>query len=335
MNPTVSVVIAAHNGLDHIEACLNSLFAQDYPSFEVIVVDNASTDGSPERVERIFPLAKLVRSPVNLAYGKGNNLGASLAQGQFLLFLNHDTIVTDEFLIELMKVVQGSPEVGVAQSKILMASNPNLIDSAGAYLTKTGMWVHRDHGQPDRILDNTPIEILGACGACLMVRRSLFEALGGFDPDFVIYFDDADLCWRARLLGKRTLLVPSSVIYHWGGATTRRLPSSFTVFHSFKNRLCSLIKLLSLQDLVVVLPIQLGLCLGGALAYFLRLNPANGIAILRALRWNAANLGETLKKRNAVRRALPDKHRHLYKDFVIPFPLGYFIRTSLRYLAKW
>jgi hypothetical protein len=321
--------------MDHIHACLESLFAQDYPRFEVIVVDNASTDGLPEYVERSFPQVSVLRSPVNLAYGKGNNLGASLANGQFLLFLNHDTIVTDAFLIELMKVVQTRPEVGVAQSKILMASNPNLIDSAGAYLTKTGMWVHRDHGLPDRIVDTNPIEILGACGACLMVRRGLFETLGGFDPDFVIYFDDADFCWRARLLGKITVLVPSSVIYHWGGATTQRLPSSFTVFHSFKNRLCSLIKLLSLRDLVVVLPIQLGLCFGGALAYFLRLNPANGIAILRAMLWNAANLARTLKKRKVVRRALPDKHRQLYEDLMIPFHLGYFIRTSLRYLSRW
>jgi hypothetical protein len=331
----VSIIIAAHNGMDHIGKCLDSVFAQDYSGFEVIVVDNASTDGMSDYVRRNRPLVRLLKSPLNLAYGKGNNLGASVAKGDLLLFLNHDVIVTNTFLSELVRVMHANSEIGVAQSKIMMASNPSLIDSVGAYLTTTGVWVHPNHGEPDGMGNPGPIEILGACGACLMVRRDVFEELGGFDPDFVIYYDDADLAWRARLQGAKVVVVPGSVVYHWGGATTRRLPSAFTVYHSFKNRLCSLIKLMSVRDLTVALPVQTALCLAGALAYFLRAKPANALAILRSLMWNAANLRRTLEKRNRIRMSLTGAQRETYRDLMVSLPLGYFMRTSFGYVSKW
>jgi hypothetical protein len=321
--------------MDHIEQCLDSVIAQNYPSFEVIVVDNDSTDGMSNHLRSHYPLVKLVISPLNLAYGKGNNLGASVAKGELLLFLNHDVVVTNGFLSELVDVMHANDAIGVAQSKIMMASSPDLVDSVGAYVTKTGVWVHPNHGEPDRMGNKRPIDILGACGACLMVRRDVFRALGGFDPDFVIYYDDADLSWRARLLGARAVVVPGSVVYHWGGATTRKLPSAFTVHHSFKNRLCSLIKLMSVRDLVVALPIQLALSLAGSLAYFLRAKPSSGLAILRALLWNVVNLRKSLEKRTRIGANLVAGQREVYRDLVVSLPLDYLMRTSFSYVSKW
>ena len=299
------------------------------------MVDNASSDGSGDYVKLHFPQVRQIRSEINLAYGLGNNIGADIASGELLLFLNHDTVVTSEFLTELVKVMERHPEIGLAQSKIMMASEPGLIDSIGAYFTWTGMWVHPNHGELDENPSSDPLQVLGTCGASLIVRSTLFDALGGFDPDFLIYFDDLDLAWRARLIGSEAVVVPRSIIYHWGGATTQELPSVFTVFHSFKNRLCSLLKILSVRELVLVLPIHLAICIAGCLAYILRLKPANGLAILRALLWNATSIRGTLDKRRRIFNSSRGDQRKSYKDLIRPLPLSYFLRTSFGYVAKW
>ena len=334
-NPLVSVILAPHNGMDHIQKCLDSVLGQAYENFEIILVDNASTDGTAEFVKERYPQVRQIESSENLAYGPGNNLGASIAKGGLLLFLNHDTIVTDEFLVELVRAMEAEPEIAVAQSKIMMASNQELIDSAGAFLTWTGMWFHPGRG--DRVAyDATgPVDVLGAAGACVLVRSAIYEELRGFDPDFRIYFDDADFSWRARLMGSRVVVVLKSVVYHWGGATTQTLPPAFTVFHSFKNRLCSLIKLLSLTDLILVLPVHLTFCLAASAAYALSLKPANAYAILRALWWNLTNVKRTLNKRKEFTGGLGAASKNIFKDYRKPLPVSWFMRTSMEYFSRW
>ena len=334
-SPLVSVIITSRDGLEYIPACLDSVFAQSYQKIEVILVDNASTDGSLEFVSKNYPQVRAMRSETNRGYGGGNNLGASIANGEHLLFLNHDTIVTKGFLAELVRGISSDPTIGIAQSKILMAADPGIVESVGAYLTMAGIWIHPHRGDREDVVDPEPKDILGACGTCMLVRSRLFKQLGGFDSDFIVYYDDADLSWRARLLGFRAVNVPSSVIHHWGGGTTELLPSIFTVYHSFKNRLCSLIKLLSPLDLLLVLPLHVSLSIGGALAYFFKRKPSNGIAVLRAMVWNARNLGATIEKRRLVQQTLSGDQRSKYGGLVRPFPLKYFISTSLGYMTKW
>lgn len=331
----VSIILAPHNGMDHIDACIESLQSQGLSDVEMIVVDNASTDGTARFVAEHHPHIRVIRSDQNLAYAGGNNLGASAANGKYLLFLNHDTLATEGFLQELVRILDSHPEVGVVQSRVMMATHTGRIDSIGAYLTMTGMWVHPFQGDTFKGGDDSLAEVLGACGACLMIRRELFFQLGGFDSDFVIYFEDADLSLRVRNLGYQVVVALQSVILHWGGATTRELPSRFTVFHSFKNRLCLMIKNLQASDLLLSLPIHLGLCIGAMFAYLLRLKLGNSLAIASALSWNAANLGSTLQKRREARihdhaaRSIP------YRALIRPLPISYFIRTSLAYLSKW
>ena len=333
--PAVSIVIASHEGMEYLPACLESVFAQTYSDFEAIFVDSASTDGSLDYVTATHPTVRVIRSDVNLGFGKGNNLGASSAKGKYILFLNPDTIVTKDFLHPLVQELESNPGVGAAQSKIMRASNPGIIDSAGAYLTWTGVWVHFGRGEPNELIGSDPLEVLGACGTCLLVRRDLFEELNGFDPDFFVYFDDADFSWRVWLRGFGVVMVPKSVIYHWGSGTTKLLPSVFTVFHSFKNRVCSLLKLLSATDLIVIMPVHLTLCVAGTIAYFIKLKPSNGIAIIRALAWNLLNLRRTLQKRSTIAKSLSDDHRSKYRELMRPLPLGYFVRTSLGYVSDW
>lgn len=333
--PLVSIIIATHNGGRFLNPCLASVFAQSYPEFEVIFVNNASTDSSTELIRRDYPSVRIFDSDQNLGYGGGNNVGAAISKGELLLFLNHDTIVSDDFLTELVIALQADPSIGMAQSKILSAMNPEIVETTGAYLTRTGMWIHSNRWEHDKKPAAKPLPVMGACGTCLLVRRTVFELLGGFDPDFIVYYDDADLSWRAWLAGYQVLSVPSSTIRHWGSGTTNTLPSTFTVYHSFKNRLCSLIKLLSRRDLFSILPVHLLLCLAGAGAYLLRLKPNNSAAVVRGLIWNARELRQTLRKRAAVQRILAGDHASNYRELLRSLPISYFVRTSFGYVAKW
>lgn len=321
--------------MKYIPECFRSVYSQSYEDFEVIMVDNASTDESASYVEQNYPDAIVIRSKSNLVYGPGNNLGARRARGKILLFLNHDTVVTSDFLTDLVTAMHNDADIGIAQSRILRASSPELVDSVGAYLARSGMWIHPFQGEPDQSEGSTPYDVLGTSGACLMVTAELFDELGGFDPDFLIYFDDYDLSWRARLLGYRAVVVPESTIYHWGGATTQALPSAFTVFHSFKNRLCSLIKLLPPLDLLRTLPIHLLLCFGGGIGYTIRLNPSNSLAISKAILWNVLNLPETLEKRRQISQVSLDDMGKDQSPLSRPMQMAYFLRTSLEYFSKW
>ena len=334
--PRVAVIIAHLNGRDLLPACLGSLFRQNYPNYEVTVVDNGSTDGSVEFVRRSYPQVKIVQNRTNLGYAGANNVGAERSDGELLLFLNHDTVVSEDFLIELVNVLLQDPSVGIVQSKMLMAKNPGLIDSVGSYFTRTGILVHKDRALPDSCAPAIPVEVFGATGACLLVRRQLFEALRGFDSDYVIYYEDTDLSWRTWLLGYKVLLVPSSVIWHWGGATTSRyLPSPFTIFHTFKNRLCSLIKLLPSSELVLVLPLHLLICLGGAAAYLIHLKLTSGWAILKALLWNFQHVGETMTKRKEIGDLATVPRGSLFPRLQRPMPADYFMAVSRGYLSSW
>lgn len=335
MNPLVSIILVAHNGMDHIQKCLDSVIRQAYENIEIILVDNASTDGTADFVKEHYPQVRQIRNKKNLAYGPGNDVGVSIAEGDLLLFLNHDTLVTDDFLLELIRAMEGDPEIAVAQSLIMMTTDPEIIDSAGAFLTWTGMWFHPGRGEPIAYNGTEPVDVLGAAGACVLVRMAIYKKLQGFDPDFRIYFDDADFSWRARLIGNRVVMVPKSVIYHWGGATTQKMPSAFTVFHSFKNRFCSLIKLLSLRDLIWVLPVHLTICLAASAAYALSLKPANAYAILRALWWNLTNVRRTLNKRKEFTGGLGAAPKHIFEDYRKPLPVSWFMRTSMDYFSRW
>lgn len=332
----ISIVIANHNGMEFLPECLESLFAQDHQRTEVILVDNASLDGSADFAERKFPEVKVIRSDTNLGYAGGNNLGALHCKGEFLLFLNHDTRVTATFLTELLEVMKRQTNVGIVQSKMLQARDPDLIDSIGSYFTRTGILLHSDNGCPDSPGPMNPREVFGATGACLMIRSEIFKILEGFDSDYVIYFEDTDLSWRTWLLGYKVMVVLRSVIYHQGGATTQHhLPSQFTVYHSFKNRICSLIKLLSTRNILVILPLHLFICLGGSLAYFFRFKIANGLAILRAIAWNVRNLPQTMRKRRTISRLARIERDSVFPRLLRPMPASYFLSFCRNYLARW
>ena len=229
----IRVIVLHWNGRRWLERCLAALQRQQGCAFEVVVVDNASTDGSADIVAQRFPDYRLLALESNVGFAAGNNAGARGATADYLVFLNNDTEVEPGWLAALVAPVERDPSIGLVTSQILFMDDPERVDSAGdGYLRCGGAFKHR-HGQLSEGRSGE-IEVFGACGAGFLIRRGLFERLGGFDEDFFMVYEDVDLSYRARLLGSRCVLARAAVVRHAGSASLGRV-SPRAVFYGQRN----------------------------------------------------------------------------------------------------
>jgi GT2 family glycosyltransferase len=247
--PEASVIIVNHNGRAHLESCLRSLVFDDPQDYEIIVVDNVSSDGSADHVEWAFPSVRVIRNRINGGFGQGSNLGARCARGEYLAFLNPDTVAKPGWLSVLVLALKDRPWAGLATPKILLLSDPRRINTCGNMLHLTGLTLCRGMNLGrDAFAECEKISAIS--GAAFVVRRELFNALGGFDESFFLYMEDTDLSYRARLAGFECLYVPSAVVFH--DYALRFGPSK--TFLQERNRYLMLLKAMRWRSLLVLLP---------------------------------------------------------------------------------
>ena len=244
-----SIIIVNYNGGDGLRQCLASLLPDLSAEAEVIVVDNASTDGSADDAEHAFPAVRLVRNTANLGFGAGNNVGARYASGEYLVFLNPDTTVEPGWLAALIGALDADPRAGLATPKILLLRDPGRINTCGNEMHCSGLTLCRGLGL-DRGELGLAAEVSAVSGAAFAIRRELFESLGGFDEAFFLYMEDTDLSWRARLMGYRCLYVPASIVYH---DYALRFGPQKTLYQE-RNRYLMLLKVLRWRTLAALLP---------------------------------------------------------------------------------
>jgi GT2 family glycosyltransferase len=319
--PSVSIVIATMRGGDDLDACLQSIAAQAYPELEVIVIDNGSTDTELARIPGRFAHARVLRNEENLGFVGANNQGIAASTGELVLLLNDDTVLEPGAIGKLVHSLVERPSWAAAQAKLVRMDDPNLLDTAGSFLTATGFLVHRGSGEPQEGFDEAD-EIFAAKGAALLIRSAALRQVGAFDPDFFAYFEETDLCWRLWLAGWQVGFAPDARVRHKLGATAGSLPSELVQFHSFKNRICTLAKNLGPLRLAWMLPYHLALCLALAAWYSVRGKPRLGVAILRALAWNVGQLARTFSKRRSVQSLRRIDDRELMQQILRPTPLG-------------
>ncbi len=224
--PLVSIIIVNYNGKSYLEKCLQSIMDNHYKKFEVIVVDNHSTDGSTELVRKKYPKVQIISLDKNYGFAEPNNIGAKNSKGEMLFFLNNDTKLCTDSIVELVKTLE-KPEIDIAQSLLLKPDGK--VDSSGDFLTSFGI------AYSSKSMDSKIKEILSARGASFMVKKDVFWGLRGFDKNFFVSFEDVDLGLRAWIRGYTVVLVPSSIVYHVGGKTVATLDS--IRFHGAKNTL--------------------------------------------------------------------------------------------------
>ncbi len=227
-NPSVSIIIVNYNGKELLKQCLISLEKINFNSFEIILVDNNSTDDSIDFVTKNFPKIILIKLEKNYGFAEPNNIASKIAKGKYLLFLNNDTTVTENFLSELMMVIESDKKIAICQSLLLKPDGT--VDSSGDFIDPLGI-VYNSKTIPDK-----EREISSARGACMLIKKNIFNELGGFDKQFFVSFEDVDIGWRAWIKGYKVMLATKSIVYHLGGQTVEKIKSDLA-FHGFKNQL--------------------------------------------------------------------------------------------------
>ncbi|MDD2751787.1 MAG: glycosyltransferase family 2 protein [Candidatus Omnitrophica bacterium] len=328
----VSVVIVNYNAKTYIEPCLDSVLKTNYDNFEVIVVDNGSSDASPEYLRRVSmekPVIKPIFNKENLGPAKARNQGVDKAIGECIAFIDNDTTVHPDWIINALKVLDSDPGIGACQCKLIIKNTDNLIDSLGEYLGQNGFLVQvvlpgeeKDTGKYNDIKD-----IFAAKSAGMFVRRDLFVKIGGFDSEYFIYLEESDLCWRVWLRGFRVVLAPDSIVYHNFGTSSVVLPERIdylTKFHGTKNYIATWLKNAGLKNLFKVLPVHIGIWIAVALIFLSRGRFKSAKWIFQGILWNARNFRKIMGKREIVQSLRVCSDAEIFPKIIRKKSFGYF-----------
>jgi GT2 family glycosyltransferase len=322
-NIGISAVVVNYNGSKILAGCISTLLNQTRPPLEIILVDNGSTDDSVRMVREKFPEVNVLRCEVNLGYAEGNNIGSKVAQGEFLVLVNNDAELDSRCLEQLSTSLSSEPDLVAVQGKVLRQGQPSTLDSSGSYLTPIGFLYHIGFDKPDTHVKES--YVFSAKGVCMMIRRDLFHYLGGFDSDYFAYFEESDFCWRAWIAGYKVKVVPTSLTYHMVGYTSTKFTRGFIDYHSFKNRICSIIKNCESPNLLFMLASHLTVCILIIAGLTVKNQKQRAVGILRALVWNGTNLRLTLKKRQFIQSELRKvSDRVIFQELLVSPGLRYY-----------
>lgn len=282
MSPAVSVIVVNWNSGPWLAQCCAALRAQTCTDFELILVDNASSDTSLAAALPLPGQAQLLRQTHNLGFAAANNLAARTARGHWLAFLNPDALPAPDWLAHLLAATRAFPQFDLFGCRQLMAAHTHLLDGIGDAYHVSGLAWRIGHGMADGRQSRMPTEIFSPCAAAALIRRDLFAAAAGFDEDFFCYLEDVDLGFRLRLAGARALYVPDAVVRHAGSVCSGRR-SDFTVFHSQRNLVWVFAKCMPWPLALLYLPAHL-LMNVAAIGHFVRRGQTG--VVLRA-KWAA------------------------------------------------
>ena len=234
--PLISVVLVAWNSGTHLSHCLGNLRAQTLQDFEIILVDNGSTDLALDDLESLWPesMLRLVKMGKNEGFAVANNIGARLAKGKWLVLLNTDAFPEPDWLERLTQAAENNPEFTFFASRQIQANNPQLLDGTGDAYHVSGLAWRQNYNQLASGYGKQPIEIFSACAAAALYSLDDFMEIGGFDEDYFSYFEDVDLSFRLRLTGRRCCYVPEAIVYHVGSASTGKT-SDFSLYYGHRN----------------------------------------------------------------------------------------------------
>lgn len=286
--PSVAVVILNWNGRKFLEQFLPSVLGSTYPSLQIVVADNGSTDDSIAWLNTNYPMVRQLRSPVNEGFAKGYNTALAQVQADYYVLLNSDVQVTPGWIDPIVRLMENQPQIAACQPKILSYDQPRLFEYAGG----SGGWVDA-YGYPfcrGRIFDrcekdegqyDDPCPVFWASGCAMFVKASVYHEMNGLDDLFFAHQEEVDLCWRMQLSGYLVYVCPESVVYHVGGGS---LPQGNPrkVYLNYRNSLMMLYKNLSVADRIWKLPLRMTLDGVSGLKELFAGKPANMAAIVKA-----------------------------------------------------
>ncbi|MCM3747648.1 glycosyltransferase family 2 protein [Paenibacillus pasadenensis] len=253
---SVTIVIPNFNGEQYIETCLDSLNQQIYKDFDVIFVDNGSSDCSLTLIRKKYSEVKIVELDKNLGFSAAVNLGIKLSRSKYVVLLNTDTKALDNWLEELVGEMERQPDAFSCSSKMLQYNHPDLIDDAGDEFTAFGFAYQAGHGKSSNLYTECR-KVFSACAGAAIYRREFFDEIGYFDERFFAYMEDVDLGFRARVLGYENIYCPTAIIYHIGSATSGGGINSFKLRLTGRNTIFLLKKNMPLLLIALNIPFLL------------------------------------------------------------------------------
>ena len=321
--PLVSIVVLNYNGKHHLKTCLDSLLRTKYPNFEIILVDNGSTDGSVEFVQQNYPTVKIVRLSKNIYTAGGFMAGAIVAKGKYVALLNNDIEADENWLMPLVEILEKMPWVAAADAKYMNFYERNRFDDSAA----AGRWIDyfgNNHTRGVNEIDygqyNKPTYIMGVL---TIFRRDILLEIGGFDLSYIFGYEDIDIGWRLYLAGYKVLYVPESTIYHKSGASSRgrigvRRPRPEFYYLNKRNRLITLMKNYSVGNMLITLFVTYLEYLLTALYFLSTGNKVYGLQVARAMIWPFKNLRKIMCKRALVQKLRKRSDREI-KIYIVPY----------------
>ena len=254
----VTIIIPNYNGKHFMEPCLQSLSEQTCRDFKVLVVDNASSDGSLEYMSEHYPDIEVISLKKNYGFSKAVNVGIEHSTTPYVILLNNDTTVDTHYVEEMIKAIEKSPRIFSVSSKMIQIYHPELIDSAGDLYTLMGWGVCRGTGRP--VSNYTKADqIFTACAGAAIYRRNAFSKIGLFDENHFAYLEDIDVGYRAKIYGYKNTYCPTALVYHVGSGTSGSKYNSFKVKLSARNNIYLNYKNMPFLQLVLnFIPLFLG-----------------------------------------------------------------------------
>ncbi len=321
-NVRVSIIIPHWNGIDTLSECLTSLFKTRHDSYEVIVVDNASTDGSQTWVKNTYPNVKLIENEKNYGYAGGCNRGALEANGNYLVFLNNDTTQDPDWIQSLEKLMKKDRMIAAAQPKVLNYFNKNIFDYAG------GAGGHMDwfcfpyargrifsKQEMDTGQYNDSKQCFWSSGTAFMVSKELFFKAGKFDEYFFSHMEEIDLCWRLQAMGFQIWVQPDAIVYH-KNALSMPMNSHKKYYLNHRNSLLMLFGNYSFKNTLILGSgrIMFELIAFGYSMLKLDWNHASGI--IRSLLYILFHINFILKKRYNFKKIRTKKDKDIMKNML-------------------
>lgn len=286
--PSVAVIILNWNGITLLSNFLPSVIKTNYPNLQLIVGDNASSDGSVEFVQQNFPTVRIIQNAENYGFAEGYNRIIDQVEADYYVLLNSDVEVPENWIEPVISAMEADPQVAVAQPKIIWQKDKTKFEYAGAaggFMDINSYPFCRgrifDQLETDSGQYNDAKEIFWASGAAFFIKRKQWEQGGGLDPDLFAHMEEIDLCWRLKNMGYRIIYCPDAEVYHVGGGTLDA-NNPYKVFLNFRNNLMIMQRNLPLAEAWLYIPIRFCIDFVAWLQFLVKGKPKFAMAVSKA-----------------------------------------------------
>lgn len=323
----ISIVIANYNGANYLRACLTSLLKSSVTNYEIIIIDNNSTDSSIEIVNEFKKKdsrIKILRNKVNIGVPASRNIAISNCRGEIIILLDNDTEVKRNSIEQLIKPLIENDDVGAAQALLIDFENRHLIQMAGGHLIPQAIWLmgfyeRSEYKKVKSKLGN--INII-AISAALAVKKEVLDKIGGYDPLLYNYTDDLDFSWRIWIAGYRVILAHKAIVYHYTKSVAKRAnigTNKFDIyFQMAKNSYRSIFKNYETANVIRYLPVSLFVNLSRAILVLLRRRDLSALlATIYSIWWSILNLPDTITSRADTQRVRKFSDKKILKEVFV------------------